>query len=362
MKLLRRILFVSSISLLFILGACGTDTATTGQDRSNNDDKPITLLLNNTAPATHHITVNGFEPWSKLVEEKTNGRMKVEVYSGASIGGNLSVYEDVKGGVYDIGVTGSDYAYDTELFPWTISELPFVFTDPVQTQRIVSKVVEKFGIEELNQHVKYLSHAPRDPYIVVSTKPVNSIEDVQGMNIAVSGRLPARILEKWGATPVFFESNEIYEALQRKTADAVIFSGVSAGKSGQKYNEVAPYFVQNLAITNGTLPLIMNKEKYESLPEDLKEIFDNELAPALGEMIAKSYADLSKTYSEEMGPEDVTITRLPEQELEDFTKHGFVAWNEWVKMANERGYPGEEMVDYLIELLEEEGVNVEFIK
>lgn len=351
--------YILMITVFMFLVACGSESSSTN---GQGDGETIKLLFNNHAPATHHVNVNAFEPWAELVKEKTDGRVEVEVHSGASLGGSLTVFDDVKGGVYDITFAPSDYIYDTAGFPWSIAELPFVYSDPLKTRELVSKVVEKFGVDKLNEEVKYLGTTARDPYILVSTKEIHSIEDVQGLNIIVPGRITAGMIEAWGATPVSIEHNESYEALQRGTADAISYSGASSGKSGMQYYEVAPYFVENMTIANGSQIMIMNKEKFESLPEDIQELFENELGPALGEMVTQSYANEKELYPDKFEDDEVTFINLPEEEIQKFSQYGKEAWDEWVKMADERGYPGQEMVDYLVELLEADGVNVDFLK
>jgi TRAP-type C4-dicarboxylate transport system substrate-binding protein len=39
----------------------------------------------------------------KICRRKTNGRDKVNVYHGGTLGGSGTVYQDVKGGLYDVG-------------------------------------------------------------------------------------------------------------------------------------------------------------------------------------------------------------------------------------------------------------------
>lgn len=351
MKKIRLLLLLSFIGLL---AACGS------AESNSSGEEEFTFLLNNTASSTHHLAVNGFDAWADLVAEETDGRITIEVHHGGSLGGNATVTEDIKGGLYDIGFVATDFSYDTEVFPWSISDLPFAFTDPAQTERIISQVVEEFAVDELNEHVKYLGLSARDPYILISTQPINSIEDVKGLNVIVPGRITTGIVESWGATPVSVDYTESYEALQRGTSDAIAYTGASAGKSGMQYHEVAPYFIENLTITNGLQALIMNKESYEGLPEDLKETFD-ELAPQLGKMMTESYVNELKTYKDAFDEDEVTFTTLSEEEIQLFSQNGKETWEEWVELAEEKGYPGQEMVDYLIVLLEEEGVNLDFL-
>lgn len=209
--------------------------------------------------------------------------------------------------------------------------------------------------------MKYFGTTAQDPYILLSKNPVNSFEDVKGMNIITLGRFKSDLVSEWGATAVSIQHNEVYEALQRGTADAIFYSGASS-VTGLNYYEVAPHFVPNLSLNAATLIVLMNKEKYESLPDDLKETFD-ELALELSNMMTQSYQNEYESFTkilEDM--EGTTVTELSEDEFTKFAEYANVSVDQWVEAANEKGYPGEEMLDYLIELFEEEGVNVDYLK
>jgi len=346
------------LSLLFTVTACGSNNAT----GEKNSEKPIKLLMNLHAPSKHHLNENGAEPWAQKVEKETNGRLEVEVHPNASLGDSESIYEDTSGGVYDIGLVTNGYGYDTPIFPWTLSEIPFVYGDPVQSREIIEKITDKYGVEKLNeQNVKYLGTVAQDPYILTSTKPINSIDDVKGMNIITYGRTNDDLVKSWGASPVSIDHNEAYEALQRGTADAIFYTGASS-VTGMQYYEVAPYFIQNLPLTGASMAIIINKDKYESLPEDLQKTLD-ELGNELGEMMTESYQNEYEKYPEKIEDiEGVEITDISENDLSDFEENAKHSTEVWVKAANEKGYPGEEMLDYLIKLFEEEGEDVDFLK
>lgn len=345
--------------LLSIMSACSNGNDTDASKDSNSSEEELTIVFNNHAPANHHLAVNIFEPWKELVEEKTEGRIKIELFHGGVLGSADTVFDDVKGGVYDIGIPPSDYNYDTELFLWTLSDLPFVFDDPHQTSKVISSVAENYGLDKLEDHVHYLGTGARDPNILISKQKITSASDIKGLTIIARSRLVSDIVSHWGATPVSVSHEETYEAIHRGTADGVIYTG--AGSVGQKFYEVGPYYVENMSATAGVLTVIMNKEMYEKIPEDLKDLFDNELAPALAEGISESYAQEMASYVDELKKEGVEFISLPEDELEELHQAGKDAWNTWIELANDRGYSGEEIIDMLLKELEKENTNVDFM-
>lgn len=358
MKRNIKIIVFLALSVLLVTG-CSENSEDSVDSKGNSEDE-FTIVFNNHAPATHHLAVNAFEPWKEMVEEKTEGRLKIDLYHGGVLGGADSVLDDVKGQVYDLGYMPGGYSYDTEAFPWTISDLPFVFEEPIQAAEIISKVSEKFGLDILNEHVHYIGTGVTDPSIVISKNPIEKATELKGKQIITSQRIAVDIIEGWGATPITMTYEETYEALQRGTADATILTGV--GSVGHRYYEVAPYYIENLATGGMTAVTVMNKEVYNDLPSDLKELFDKELGPALIDAINQSYSKEMTLYVEDLKKEGVEFISLSNNELEKLHAPGKESWSKWEQMADERGYPGEEMIAELIRLLEEEGISVDFLK
>jgi len=58
----------------------------------------ITADFGSWLPSTHPQAVNAFEPWVKLVDDKTKGRVKITLHHGGALGSSKAVLNDVKGG------------------------------------------------------------------------------------------------------------------------------------------------------------------------------------------------------------------------------------------------------------------------
>lgn len=349
----RLVTLFLSVGLLLV--ACSD-----GDSGSDSEGESITLVMNNHAPATHHLAVNAFDPWKEYVEEKTDNRITIDLYHGGSLGDADSAYDDVVGNSYDIGIPPSDYTEDTSLFPWTLSDLPFVFTNPQTTSDIVSEVLEEFAVDKIDENLVYLGSAGLDPSMIISREPVNSYDDISNLSISASSKIVNDLVKEWGATPVSLPYSETYEALQRKTTDAVIYTG--AGSLGMSYYEVAPNYVNDVYPTTGTLPLVMNKGVYENIPSDLKDVFDNDLAPKLVELMNESYEKEMKNFRDVLESEGINFITLPEDDIEKLKESGKIVWEEWIDRANSKGYDGEAIINKTIELLENEDINVDFLK
>ena len=359
-KLKKALGVMFSLLALTILGACGSSNSK--GEAAGKSDETYELTVNNWAASTHHYAYNVFEPWAKMVEEKTDGRVKVTLYHGSSLGKSTSVYQDVKGGLYDVGLIVPNYFYDTDFFPYTIGNLPFAFEGPTEAANVLEKFVDKYGKGDLSKDVVVMPTSATDGYDIFSTKPVKEISDLKNTKMRVNGKSEIAFVEALGGVPVSLSIEDTYEALQKGTINTTFYTPI--GAVGTKFDEPAPY-ITKLAISVTPITPIMNKDFYEGLPDDLKQIFDQELNPALTQLITDSYEKeleaSHKTLAEEVKGRGEFI-ELSEDQLNDFRSYAEPAWEEWLKDAKSKGYDADAMLTDLNSLLEEAGYKIPYEK
>jgi TRAP-type mannitol/chloroaromatic compound transport system substrate-binding protein len=107
---------------------------------------------------------------------------------------------------------------------------------------------------------------------LMSTVPIRSIADLQGVRIRTSG-FGARFYNELGATTVSLPAPEIYTALQTRNLEAAEWTFWDENMR-MNFHEVVNYVVDP-AFQNGTceyFPLTVNKAVWEALPQHLKDI------------------------------------------------------------------------------------------
>lgn len=322
------------------------------ESSQSKDGEVFELNINNWAPSTHHIATNVYEPWKEMVEEKTDGRVKVNIYHGATLGKTPSVYQDVKGGLYEVGLLAAAYSTDTEFFPYSIGNLPFAVSSPEEGAIVLKEFADKHAEEGITDIIA-MEPFTSDPYNIFSTKPIKSAEDLKKTKVRASDKSETALVKALDGIPVSITVDDTYEGLQKKTIETTFYSPV--GAYGYKFYEPAPY-ITKASVAATTLIPVMNKEFHDKLPDDLKKLFDEELNPALTELFVKSYSDqFAGAFDKlkEVLSDRGEIIELPEKELENFKEAGEAAWDAWVKDANERGYEGDKMIEDFRKLLEE---------
>lgn len=323
--------------------------------------EPIQLEFGNWLPSTHPQSVNSFEPWKKLVEEKTKGRIKVNLYHGGTLGTSRAVLNDVKGGVYHLGLMVSAYYFDTPIFKVTIGELPFALPGPIVGSKILAEWTQKHANDIWDKiGVKSLGVFCTDAYNLFSTKPIRRFEDMKGVKLRAAGKAWVQVAKDWGAVPTPMQPEEAYTALERGTLTAMHYS--PAGALGWKYFEPAPYLIRidSPVVVGG---LLLNKAFYDKLPPDLKKMFDEELGPALSNMMIQIYDKVGRDAIDHIANAvkgKGEIITLSAEERAKFIKVTQPEWDNWVKEANKRGFQGDVMMADFKAIMRKHGVTPPF--
>ena len=131
------------------------------------------------------------EPWARMVEKATEGRVKITIYPGQSLCKGKEAIEATIGGVTDINWWVQPYFPGR--FPLTsVMSLPFVNAPTAEVNsRILQEIYEEFPeVQAEYSKVKVLMLGTGAPYFLISTKkPVGSLKDMNGLKIRGPGWL-----------------------------------------------------------------------------------------------------------------------------------------------------------------------------
>ncbi|MCD6265831.1 MAG: TRAP transporter substrate-binding protein [Deltaproteobacteria bacterium] len=231
--------------------------------------KTINLTYSNFFPPTHGHAIAGAN-MIKEIEKRTNGRVKISYFPGGTLTKPRVCYDGVVKGISDIGM--SCFAYTRGRFPiMEAVDLPFGYKSGKVATRVAYEFYKKMNPKEL-QDVKVLVIHAHGPGVLAAKKDVNSLDDIRGMKIRCTG-LAAKLAKYLGAAPVAMPQNQAYEALQKGVVEGT-FCPIETLK-GWKQGEVIDYVIETRALGYTTaMFVVMNKQKYESLPPDIQRIFD----------------------------------------------------------------------------------------
>jgi C4-dicarboxylate-binding protein DctP len=310
MKKIISILLV--LMMIISMAACSKDTSTdapNSSDTSNSEDKVykirIAHVLQETTPS-HIMFTEGFKPY---VEEKSNGRIQVEVYANSSLGGERQTYEACQLGTIEVsyGTTAVLANFDPK---FKIFDLPFLFDDVETARKALDGELGDSVKADLDKvKLKVLSYPENGYRMVTNSKgPIYTPADMKGLKIrTMENPIHMRAFELMGASPTPMAFSELYTGLQQGTVDAqenpIFLTYSSKFFEVQDYMSLTGHFYAPGAITIGL-------DFWNSLPEDLQDIVQE------GANIAR---DLQREMLDEQNQKDLEELKK-EMEVNDLTK------------------------------------------
>lgn len=234
----------------------------------------VTLKLHQFLPAQANVPKLVLDVWADKVEAASDGRIKVDRFPSMQLGGKPpELMDQAIDGVADIIWTV--VGYTPGRFPTTeVFELPFMVEDARAASCAYWKMFEEHMEDGEFKDVKILGTWVHGPGMFHTADPVETPADLEGMKIRGGSRLVNKLLELTGATPVGMPVPAVPEGLSKGVIDGTTIPWeVTAALKVPELVENHTEF-EGAALYTLTFVLAMNKDKYESLPDDLKAVVD----------------------------------------------------------------------------------------
>lgn len=265
-RVLAALLTVFVVTLLAVLAAFPALSAPAGS-------APIVLKLGHVV-ATGHPYHYGATEFARLVEERTGGRVRIDVYPGGQLGpGEREEIEALQLGGIDLVVTGT--AVLANFLPdFSVMDLPFLFRDYRHVDAVLDGPVGADLLQRLNRanlNITGLSLWEQGfRYLTNSKRPINTPEDVRGLKIRVQEN-PIHVdsFNALGALATPMAWGGVYTALQQGVIDGQ--ENPIPVLTSHKIYEVQRY----LAMTGhfyAPAVIIINTGRFRSLPADVQEV------------------------------------------------------------------------------------------
>jgi TRAP-type C4-dicarboxylate transport system substrate-binding protein len=303
---MKQRILLSALVVLFCLGFAS----------SGFSQAPVIKLKYSTYfVATHQLSVLN-QQFCDEIKKRTNGRVEIVFHPSGTLLTAPKTYQGIVSGIADIGM--SNISYTRGRFPVIeLLDLPLGFPSAYVATHVANDFYNKFKPKDFdNVKVLFLHGCP--PYVIYTAKkPVRTLEDMKGLKIAGKGRI-ADILKSLGAAPVPLETGDYYESLKRGVVDGAA-SPINTLKDW-KLGEVAKYSTstQKLGAVY-TFFVVMNKDKWNSLPADIKKIFD-EVSAEYMEKMGIAWTSAAKGGEEFLLKQGGQIITLPDQESAKWQK------------------------------------------
>lgn len=207
------------LSLVLLLGMAGC-SSNSSAPAATGSEKTYKIKAAHMAADTHpwHPAILEFK---KLVEERTNGKVQVEVYFGGTLGYDRDLIEGLQAGTVDVAyvTTAPVGSFVPEI---GVLDLPYAFSNWDHLYKFLDSapakelnaMMEKKGLIAMGYMPNGFRHATN------SKRPINSLEDFKGMKMRVmQSDVFIDTFQALGASPVPMAWAEVPTSLQQGTID-----------------------------------------------------------------------------------------------------------------------------------------------
>ena len=315
------------VLMLSLVGCGNSDKGTSGSDDSKVHELTFAHVVRPTTPKGLAA-----EKFKELVEEKSEGKLKITIYPDSQMGADQEINEQVLSGTLDMNApffsTVTSFAPRFELF-----DLPYLFENEEQAFEALSgEVGDKLSgyLEEKNlKALGYWSGGFKQ--LTNSKKPVENVKDLSGLKIRVSqSPLLVTQFKAINAGGISVPFVDLYSALQTGTVDGQ--ENPYANIASRKFYEVQDYMTIS---DHGFMgyAFFINQDKFNSLPEDLEAIVEE-----VSEEVMKEQWEIAKQkdqeYLDEIKESGMEISEFGPEEKKEFREATQAAYDEFSKQED----------------------------
>lgn len=251
---------------------------------------------------------NAMEEFVKNVQERTDGRVAIQIFANAQLGSNPEVFEQVRAGAPIITISDPGYLSDF-VADFGVLGGPYLMEDPRDFQKIVDsdlyagmkdRLRSESGLELLSLNWLFGSRH------MLSDKPISSPDDTAGMTF----RTPPNIMwvetfNAMGARPTQVAWGEVYSALSSGVVDGA--EAPLPSIYGAKLHETKKV-ISLTGHFKGFTGLMMNADQFANLPEDIRTIMLEE-ADKTGAFMTDLMLNSQEEWIAKLEAEGVTFNR-----------------------------------------------------
>ena len=264
-------------------------------------------------------------PWAHELEARTDGRVRVETFAADTPYGRPTAQAtQVAEGEMDIalGLRGAE----GDRFPGTsVVELPFLVPDARSGSLALWELYADGPLAEEYEDFHVLALFVHDPGLVHTTEQrVERPQDMTGLRLRSPNATVSAALEHLGAEPMVLQVDEVMDAVRRGRIEGIV---TNWGNPLQGFNDHMKRHA-DLRFYTSAFFIVMNQERYEGLPGEVREAIDDMSGAVLVERLGDLWANWAAPVR--AGAEG------PDHEVIEPDTEAMAAWREALDPVTER--------------------------
>jgi C4-dicarboxylate-binding protein DctP len=265
-------------SIAMLVGVASIALVVANPVRAQTAASPIVIKFSHVV-ATDTPKGKGAERFKQLAEERTGGRVKVEVYPNSVLYKDKEELEALQLGAVQMLAPSVSKFGPLGVKEFEAFDLPFIFPDKAVLARVTEGPIGAALFRKLdNKGIKGLAYWDNGFKVMTDNKPLRTPADFKGQKMRIqSSKVLEAQFQALGALPQVLAFSEVYQALQTGVVDGT--ENTPSNIWSQKTHEVQKY----LTVSNhGYIgyAVITNRKFWEGLPPELRTILEGAMKDA----------------------------------------------------------------------------------
>jgi TRAP-type transport system periplasmic protein len=279
--------------------------------------------------------------WADEIKKRTGGKVKIEIYWSGSLIAPRDIAAAVASGGVEIGHVASTYD-PARARLWMTLDMPLNVKDLYCGMVSARKV--SLENEHLQAEFKRNNMIPLVAYNsgwqqYISKTPLDKIADLKGKRMRSYGGTRIDLHKHLGITPVFMPFGEIYEAIERGVIDGSTDVAIYLSNAFKLHEVAKNFLVTNSGVAVAAPMAVMNRAKWDSLPENLKTVI-REVSEEHDRKFAQELIHQEKTLLKEYESNaSLRVKHLTAEDTATLEAAAKKVHEDWIKASEAGGRP-----------------------
>ena len=259
----------------------------------------------------------GAQRTADRITAATGGRLTVQVYSAGELVPALQSLDAVIDGNAEMSHSTPYYWQNKSQGLNFVTGVPFGMNSRelatwmryMGGQEIWDKIYDQFGLKG------FLTGDTGTQAGGWFRNELNSLDDLKGIRFRTPG-LGGQVWQKLGASVTNMAAGETFQALQSGTLDAVEFVGPYNDLALGFYQITKNYYVSSFVEAGAAMELVVSKEKFEELPQDIQDIVRYVAQSEYDQVACDFYANDPRAMRTLVNDHGVKLLQFPDDILE----------------------------------------------
>lgn len=260
---MKKILALLFTVVLFV--GCG------GKSQDSNEKKVLKFAAAN--PENHPL-IKGIDEFGRILKEKSEGRLSIEMYAGGQLGDKTTVFQSLQVGAVDFLMIQPSFVMNYGVDELVVLTLPFLMDDVDHARRVMGgeigrNLLDAIGDKDINV-VGIGAYVEGSRNFFFTNKKVTNIEEMKGLKLRVpGGQINIEMAQALGASATPISFGELYSALQSGVVDGA--ENPISGYHSNGFSEVSKHYT----MTEHSLEpnfVLMSERAWNRLSEEEQEI------------------------------------------------------------------------------------------